>query len=465
MTEKSTTTVRELREMLSSPQVLDDPSNLVEYGKDWTKHLEPKPVAIVFPKITEDVQKVVRWARQRQIGLVPSGGRTGLSGGAVALNGEVVVSFQKMNRIVEFDPLDQTMTVEAGVITETAQQYAHDKGLYFPVDFASRGSSQIGGNVATNAGGIKVLRYGLMRNWVQALEVVTGEGEILHLNNSLIKNATGYDLRQLFIGSEGTLGFITKITLGLTRAPASPLLFLFGVEELDSVMKIYHAFRSQLPVLAFEMFTELALECVLAQHKHLSKPFSDKQNYYILVELEGNSEKVQEGAMAIFERGLEEGWIKDGIQSQSPQQSRELWSFREDISEATSPFSPYKNDISVRISKVPQFLVEMDGILKREYPDIKVVWFGHIGDGNLHINILKPSNMSSQDFIKRCKSVDTILFEMIEKFQGSISAEHGVGLTKKPFLHFTRSAGEIALMKSIKRVFDPDGIMNPGKVI
>ncbi len=453
-----------LREFLSPGQVLDDQPSLKEYGKDWTKHLDPKPSAVVFPKSTDEVKKLVLWARKNKIGLVPSGGRTGLSGAAIALNGEVVVSFQKMNKILDFDPLDQTMTVEAGVITETAQKYAAEKGLYFPVDFASRGSSQIGGNVATNAGGIKVLRYGLMRPWVQALEVVTGAGEVLRLNNSLIKNATGYDLRQLFIGSEGTLGFVTHITLGLTRPPESPRVFLFGVSELDSVMKIYHAFKSQLPLLAFEMFTELALECVLAQHKDLSRPLSNQQNYYILVEIEGGSESVIEGALGIFEKGLEEGWIQDGIQSQSPQQSRDLWRLREDISEATAPYSPYKNDISVRISRVPDFLVQMDEILKREYPDIKVVWFGHIGDGNLHINMLKPKELSSEDFVKRCKKVDEILFEMIKKFDGSISAEHGVGLTKKAFLHFTRSLEEIALMKGIKRVFDPDGIMNPGKV-
>jgi FAD/FMN-containing dehydrogenase len=450
--------------MFDASQVLDDPSNLKEYGKDWTKHLEPKPSAIVFPKTTEDVRKLVAWARKNKVGLVPSGGRTGLSGAAVALHGEVVVSFQKMNRILDFDPMDQTMTVEAGVVTEVAQKFAADKGLYFPVDFASRGSSQIGGNVATNAGGIKVLRYGLIRQWVQALEVVTGEGEILRLNNSLIKNATGYDLRQLFVGSEGTLGFITKITLGLTRPPDSPQVFLFGVSELDSVMKIYHAFKSATPLLAFEMFTELALECVLAQHKDLSRPLAEPKNYYILVEVEGGSSDVIEKSLGIFEKGLEEGWILDGIQSQSPAQSRDLWRLREDISEATSPFQPYKNDISVRISRVPAFLVEMDEILKREYPDIQVVWFGHIGDGNLHINILKPAAMKSEEFVGKCKKVDGILFEMIRKFEGSISAEHGVGLTKKPFLHFTRSPEEIVLMKSIKRVFDPDGIMNPGKV-
>src|SRR5688572_21347211 len=190
----------ELKKIFDPQQVLDDSSSLKEYGKDWTKYLEPKPSAIFFPRTTEDVVKLVKWARTHKIALVPSGGRTGLSGGAVALNGEIVVSLQKMNRILEFDSFDQTVTLEAGVVTETLQKYAEEKGLYFPVDFASRGSSHVGGNIATNAGGIKVLRFGLMRQWVAGLEVVTGTGEVLQLNNSLVKNATGYDLRQLIVG-------------------------------------------------------------------------------------------------------------------------------------------------------------------------------------------------------------------------------------------------------------------------
>lgn len=454
----------ELRAQFDPSQVLNDPSSLNEFGKDWTKYLEPKPSAIFFPRSTEDVAKLVLWARKNKISLVPSGGRTGLSGGAAALNGEVVVSFQKMNKILNYDEYDQTVTVEAGVVTETLQKFAEEKNLYFPVDFASRGSSQIGGNVATNAGGIKVLRFGLMRNWVASLEVVTGAGEVLQLNNSLVKNATGYDLRQLIIGSEGTLGFVTKATIALTRPTATPLLFVFGVSHLESVMKVFHAFKSKLPILAFEMFTDVALKYVLKHHTSLNKPFAGSYPYYLLAEIEGTSESVNELALSLFEKGLEEGWIEDGIQAQGPQQARDLWRLREDISECTAPYTPYKNDISVRISQVPQFLTQMDQILKTEYPDFESVWFGHIGDGNLHINILKPEGMDNKEFVRRCKQVDEKMFGMIEKFKGSISAEHGVGLTKKAFLKHTRSPSEISLMKQIKKVFDPDGIMNPGKI-
>jgi FAD/FMN-containing dehydrogenase len=279
-----------------------------------------------------------------------------------------------------------------------------------------------------------------------------------------VKNATGFDLRHLMIGSEGTLGLITKVTLNLARPPAPQALFVFGVKDLSAVMKIYHAFKQNLPILAFEMFTDLALKHVLHHHKDLKAPFGEPHPYYLLAEIEVQAEPVLEKALEIFEKGMEEGWIQDGIQSQTPQQARDLWRLREDISEATSPYTPYKNDISVRIARVPEFLSEMDQILRTQYPHFESVWFGHIGDGNLHINILKPKDMTAEKFVGECKRVDEVMFAMIEKFQGSVSAEHGVGLTKKPYLSHTRPNAEIEYMKGIKRVFDPDGILNPGKI-
>lgn len=449
--------------LLSHDQVSTDSEILKTYGKDWTKHYHANASAVVFPRSTTDVAHIVKWARQQKVSLVPSGGRTGLSAGATATNGEVIVSFEKMNRILDFNKVDKIVTCEPGVITEQLQNFAWEQGYYFPVDFAARGSSQIGGNVATNAGGIKVIRYGLMRQWVAGLEVVTGRGDILKLNGGLVKNATGYDLRHLFVGSEGTLGFITQVDLYVTRQPKDSSVFVFGVPELNAVMNIYEKYTNAFAVMAYEMFTDLALSYVL-QQGHVNAPFATRSPYYVLIELENTDDETLEKAMTLFEECTEQGWIDDGTVSQSPQQAKDLWRLREDITEATSARQPYKNDISVRISKVPEFLTKLDAVLKTDYPDFEVVWFGHIGDGNLHVNILKPEKMSSEEFVAKCKSVDNMMFAMIESLGGSISAEHGVGLTKKPYLCHTRSAEEIELMKQIKSVFDPDHIMNPGKV-
>jgi glycolate oxidase subunit GlcD len=453
-----------LKELPPTIQTAIDKASLKEYGRDWTRYYEPNPSAIVFPKSTDDAQKIIQWARRHKIALVPSGGRTGLSGAAVAKNLEVVVSFEKMNRILSFDEVNQCVTVEPGVITEELQNFAKEKGLYFPVDFASRGSSQIGGNVATNAGGIKVIKYGLIRNWVTSLKVVTGSGDVLELNKSLVKNATGYDLRQLFIGSEGTLGLVTEVTLKLTQAPKPANLFLLGVANLDAVMKVFATFRKACDVTAFELFTEKALGHVLSAFSELNRPFETVAPVYLLVEVETVNDESVQTALSAFESGMNDGLILDGVVSQNETQSKNFWRFREDITEALSKYTPYKNDISVTIANVPEFMSEIDRVFQIEYPDLEIIWFGHIGDGNLHISILKPFDLEMPEFVKRCQKVDALLYSTIQKFGGSISAEHGVGLSKKPFLHFTRSSAEVQFMRQIKKIFDPDSILNPGKI-
>lgn len=449
---------------LKDNQIATDSASLQEYGKDWTRYYNPNPKAILFPNSTEEVQKIVQWARRNKIAIVPSGGRTGLSGAAVAKNGEVVLSLQRMNKVLDFNEIDQTMTCQAGCLTEEAQDYATSKGAHFPVDFAARGSSQIGGNVATNVGGLNVVRYGLMRDWVAGLEVVTGAGDILKLNNGLVKNNTGYDFRHLFIGSEGTLGIITEVTLKVTAPPKETSVVIVGLEDHQHVSKVYQKFRNSMSLTAFEMFTEDAVQYVLKSHTELSPPLGQKFPIYLLIEAETDSEEKMQTLLQTFEECVEAGFIQDGVISQSEQQAENFWKYRDYISESLSPYTPYKNDISVKISDVTTFVKGTDEILQKEYPQFKVVWFGHIGDGNLHVNILKPQELSMDEFVKSCQKVDQLLFRNIQKYQGSISAEHGVGLSKKPFLHFTRSQAEIQIMKEIKKVFDPDLILNPGKI-
>lgn len=453
-----------LEALIGEERVRLDGEALDIYGRDWTKIHSPNPRAIAFPRTTEDVQKIVQFANENQISIVPSGGRTGLSAGAVASNNELVIVMDYMNKVVEFNPIDRSVTVQAGMITGQLQQFAEEQGLYYPVDFASADSSQIGGNISTNAGGIKVIKYGMTRDWVLGLTVVTGKGEILNLNKGLIKNNTGYDLRHLFIGAEGTLGIITEATIKLTRTPKNLTVMVLGVPSMQAVMEVLNTFQNSLDLTAFEFFSENALAKVTAHHQ-LQRPFETATPYYALVEFEAENDGIMDTAMQVFETCMEAGWVEDGVISQNETQLQNLWNLREFISETISHETPYKNDLSVIVSKVPEFLQAVDTFVVETYPGFEIVWFGHIGDGNLHLNILKPKDMDQTEFFEKCHQVSTRVFDITQKFGGSVSAEHGVGLIKKDFLHFSRSPEEILYMKAIKQAFDPNKIMNPGKML
>ena len=452
--------IEALNEIFSRGRVKTDQADLIYWGTDWTRSFEVAPRAVVFPERIDELVALVKLAREYSLKLVPSGGRTGLSGGAVASNDEVIVSFDRMNQIRAFNPTDRIVDCQAGVITQRLQEYAFERGLFYPVDFASSGSSQIGGNIATNAGGIKVIRYGLTRDWVAGLTVVTGTGDIIRCNRGLVKNATGYDLRHLFIGSEGTLGFIVEAEIRLAPGPKPQRVMVLGVNELDDILNLLQCFRQHVVLTAFEFFSELALQKV-TKRGDVPRPFSEPCAFYALVEFDADAD--EEAAIA-FEEALDRDWITTGVISQSDAQAAALWSLRENISESIAADTPYKNDLSVRISEVPGFLSDVDGIVNKHYPDLDVCWYGHIGDGNLHLNILKPESLTIDDFFERCHRINPELFSLIEQRGGSISAEHGVGLLKRDFLPFSRSDAEIGLMRDLKRVFDPSGIMNPGKL-
>jgi len=452
-----------LSEIVGEDWVKTDPADLQTYGTDWTRQFPVAPSVIVMPKTVAEVQAVVELANEIPFKLVPSGGRTGLSGGAVATDGEVVLVLDRMNQILDFNAADRQVTCEAGVVTEQLQQFAESQGLFYPVDFASSGSSQLGGNVATNAGGIKVIRYGMTRSWVTGMKVVTGRGDLLDLNRGLTKNATGYDFRHLFIGSEGTLGIVVELTMALSAPPQDPAVLILGVEDMTQTMPVLEAFQNRLSLTAFEFFSEQALQHVIAE-KNLARPFETASNFYALIEFEQRSEEDLEAAMALFEHCLEQGWIVDGTISQSLTQAESLWRLREDISETIAQFTPYKNDIAVRVSAVPQFLKDVDSLVREQYPEFEIIWFGHIGDGNVHLNILKPENLEAQLFFEQCGSVSNQVFSLVQQYGGSVSAEHGVGLLKKHYLNYSRDPQEIEYMRLIKQAFDPNGVLNPGKV-
>lgn len=452
-----------LRTVFNEQQLRCDSQTLHHYGRDWSRLHEPDPLAVVFPHNTQQVQRVVTIANEFGLKLVPSGGRTGLSGGAMASAGEVVVSFERMNQLHDFNATDRTVVCEAGVITQTLQDFASQQGLYYPVDFASSGSSQIGGNIATNAGGIKVIRYGLTRDWVAGLKVVTGKGDILEFNKGLVKNATGYDLRHLFIGSEGTLGFVTEATMRLTQQPKNLTVMVLAVNSFDALMPLLESFQQVIELTAFEFFSDKALNYVLAGGA-VKRPMAVQAPCYALLEYEALSDEVQQGMLHAFDVAIERGWVLDGVISQDAREAEKLWRLREDISQSLAAYTPYKNDLSVKVSRVPEFLLRVELVVAQNYPRFDIIWYGHIGDGNLHLNILKPHDMEKRQFFETCHRVSADIFEVVAQLGGSVSAEHGVGLAKKGALGYSRSTEELAYLKSLKQVFDPSGVMNPGKL-
>jgi len=439
-----------------------EPADLEHYGRDWTRRWTPAPLAIALPGSVEEVQAILRWASTHQVAVVPSGGRTGLSGGAVAAHGELVLSLERMNKPLAFDAVDRTLTVQAGMALEAVHNAALEHGLIYPVDFAARGSCSIGGNIATNAGGIRVIRYGNTREWIAGLKVVTASGELLELNKGLIKNSSGYDFRQLLIASEGTLGVIVEATLRLTDPPPASNVMLLALPSFEVLMQVFAAFRERMQLQAFEFFTDRALEHVLAHGAQA--PFDQVHPFYVVTEFAAGDEAQEAAAMAAFEACMEQGWVSDGVVSASDAQAAQLWRLREGITEAVARYKPYKNDVSVRISAMPAFMAETQALIGQAYPHFDVVWFGHIGDGNLHINVLKPDATEDAEFLTQCEHVTKLLAQVLARFDGSISAEHGIGLVKKGYLDSTRSAPEIALMKAVKRAFDPQGLLNPGKL-
>jgi FAD/FMN-containing dehydrogenase len=452
-----------LAEQFPADFVSTDAADLATYGKDWTKVFTPAPSLLVRPRMTVEVSRFLRLATEHGVNVVPSGGRTGLSGGAVAANGEVVLSLERMRAMGPVDPLALTVRVEAGAITEAVHHHCAKEGLFWPVDFASKGSSQVGGNIATNAGGVRVIRYGLTRQWVLGLTVVTMAGEVLELNGALEKNNTGVDLRQLFIGSEGILGVITEATLKLTRLPEKVDVFLFAVADLQAVLALFEeARKGPFTVMAYEFFTDKCSRRLEA-HRKIRPPFEQPSSHYVLLEVEAAKPGALDGWLSsLFERGL----VSDGTLAADSDQAKFLWSLREGISESLSATGlPHKNDISLPVSGLKAFCDELEALLAKDYAGWELCLFGHIGDGNLHVNIMKPDALEKAAFLERTHACDADVFRLVKAHQGSISAEHGIGLLKKDFLGYSRTPLEVAMMRQLKASLDPKGLLNPGKVL
>ena len=440
--------------------------DLQEYGKDWTKVYAPNPTVVCFPTSTEEVSKLLKLCTAHQMAVVPSGGRTGLAGGAVAANGEVVLSFEKMRKIGEIDPLALTVSVQSGAVTEAIHEHCKPYGLTWPIDFASKGSSTIGGNISTNAGGVKVIRYGLTRNWVLGLTVVLMSGEVLELNGSLEKNNTGIDLRQLFIGTEGILGVVTEAVLKLTPLQKESDVFFFALKNLPAVFDLFQNVRkSGFTINAYECLSSPCLDVVL-EHRNLVSPFSAKHDFYVLLEVERPETESARTKLESWLEGLfSSALVEDAVLAQSPKEATQLWSMREGISESLAHKGLlHKHDISLPIHRLQEFIQNWSKDVAHNYPGLSPYVFGHIGDGNLHINLMKPAEMEVVEFRKLCAKADAEMFNWIQQFEGSVSAEHGIGLLKKHLLKYTRTEAEISLMKQMKSIFDPKHLLNPGKI-
>ena len=439
-----------------------DPAELETYGRDWTKVFSPHASLLCRPRTTDECSRLLAHCTKHRIAVVPSGGRTGLAGGAMATNGEWILCLERMRHIDKIDSLGLTVRVQAGAITEAVHQHCAEQQLFWPVDFASKGSSHVGGNIATNAGGVRVIRYGLTRQWVLGLQVVLASGEVLELNGALEKNNTGVDLRQLFIGSEGILGVITEATLKLTRLPKKVDVLLLSLPSLEAVLTLFERARAgPFTLMAYEFFTDKCLKRVIA-HRKLKAPFDAPSSHYVLLEVEQVDGPLEDWLQTLFDGGL----VTDGTLAQNSGQARQLWAYREAISESLSATGlPHKNDIALPIAKLHAFCAGLEVLLGNSYAQWELCLFGHIGDGNLHVNIMKPEAMDKAAFLARTHEVDAAMFELVRTHQGSISAEHGIGLLKKDWLGYTRSALEIELMRSLKRALDPLGILNPGKVL
>jgi FAD/FMN-containing dehydrogenase len=460
------------RAAVGADQVLTSDADKAPYLTDWRQRYTGRALAVVKPASPEQVATVVKLCQQFGVPLVPQGGNTGLVLGSVPDQGgeAIVLCLTRLNRIRSIDLINNTMTVEAGCILEQVQRAAENEQRLFPLSLAAEGSCTIGGNLATNAGGTAVLRYGNMRDLCLGLEVVTPQGDIWSSLRGLRKDNTGYDLRDLFIGAEGTLGVITAAVLKLFPQPKAQLTALAAMQTPDDALALLTLAQQRCgaALTGFELMSDVCLQLVAKHFPQMQAPFPQHYPQYVLLELSDNES--EEHAMNMLEAlitdALEQGTIQDAVVAASIAQSKALWSLREHIPLAqASEGKNIKHDVSVPISDIGKFIEATDALLQRAFPGIRMVTFGHLGDGNLHYNVSPPENESGDAFIERQQEVNRVVHQSVHQFGGSISAEHGLGALKRDEIKQYKSEVEMKLMQTIKQALDPRNIMNPGKVL
>jgi FAD/FMN-containing dehydrogenase len=466
--------LEQLRAAVGTANVLTD-GNLSAYEQDWRKRERGKSLAVVRPANTAAVAAVVRACAAAGVSIVPQGGNTGMVVGSTpdASGTQVVLSLQRMNQVRALDAANLTVTVDAGCVLQVIQETCEKTGFLFPLSMASEGSCTIGGNLGTNAGGTQVVRYGNARELCLGLEVVTPQGEIWDGLSGLRKDNTGYDLRHLMIGSEGTLGVITGAIMKLYPLPATQLTVFAAVPSLEAAVQLLGLAHQHLSagLTGFEVMGKFALSLVSKHFAQTRVPLQDRADTPYYVVLENSDQESEAHARERFERllevAMERGCVLDAVVAESINQARALWHIRESIPLAQAQEGlNIKHDISIAVSRIPEFVLLTDALLVQAFPGARLVNYGHLGDGNLHYNVQAPAGADAEAFLRDDeKSVNTIVYDMVDRFNGSISAEHGVGSLKREKLAQHKSPVALGMMRAIKQALDPQNTMNPGRVL
>jgi FAD/FMN-containing dehydrogenase len=453
--------VEALRAIVGERGVITDDAGLEPYCSDWRHMFHGKALCAVLPRKTEEVAAVVRLCASFGIAIVPHGGNTGLSGGATpdGSGQQVVLCLSRMNAIREIDVIGETIELEAGVILQTAQVAAAEAGLLLPISLAAEGSASIGGVISTNAGGTNVLRYGMARGRILGLEVVTAQGEIINGLRRLRKDNAGYDWKQWFIGTEGTLGIVTAAVLQLGSLPQHRVTALLALPSAEAALQLLRAARQAIgeTLNAFELMSGAALELV-ERHQKLKTPLAASP-WYVLLEASSSLPSLREATETLLSGVLERNLATDCVLAESERQESELWALRESITEAESREGrSVKHDVSVPISAIPEFLRMADEAVGRSFTGARINAFGHAGDGNIHYNVVVSDDLDGA-------ALNTVVNDLVVAHGGSISAEHGIGQYRVSELRRCRSNAELAIAERLKRALDPQGLLNPGKVL
>ena len=465
-------TVDALVRIVGEDHAIRDADAMAPYLVEWRDRYRGKAALVLKPGETEQVSAILKLANETRTAIVPQGGNTGLVGGQIPFETghEVVVALERLNRVRNIDLASNCMTVEAGLVLALAQQVAANAGRLFPLSLASEGSCQIGGVLATNAGGTAVLAYGSARDLVLGLEVVLADGRVWNGLKSLRKDNSGYDLRDLFIGSEGTLGIITAAVLRLFPKPAERVTCMAGLSLLEAAPDFFARVLAHAgPALtAFEIMPRIGLDFVLRHGSDVRDPFPSPHAWYVLFELTSprEGEELQQLAETVLDEGLKTREIESAIVASSLGQGAALWRLRELMSEVQKDEGgSIKHDVAVPVARVPEFIARANQLVELMIPGARPVPFGHLGDGNIHYNVSQPPGMDRAIFLSHWEALNAAVHEIVLDLGGSISAEHGIGRLKRDLLPHAKSAIELELMRKIKAAFDPNGILNPGKLL